>query len=82
MIRLCSWNIGGVKDKLQNNNILSFILNFHIIWLLETKSSQKFGVPGYTVYHNPSKANEKKRWNSNASKVFPHELCAQSGYDS
>ena len=59
-LRVCSWNIGGVADKLQNTDILSFILKFHIVWLLETKTSFCFNVPGFKVYQNPSKVNDKR----------------------
>ena len=56
---LCSSNIAGVSDKLQDENVMSFIREFHVIWLLETKTALKFGVPGYNVYLNPSKLNVK-----------------------
>lgn len=59
-IKFCSWNICEVKDKLQNNVILSFVLNFHIIWLVENRSNHKFSVPGFSVYNNPSKVNVKR----------------------
>ena len=39
---------------------MSFIREFHVIWLLETKTALKFGVPGYNVYLNPSKLNVKR----------------------
>lgn len=43
-----------------NRDILSFILGFHVIWLLETKTACNFSVPGYYVYQNPSGLNAKR----------------------
>ena len=51
---MCSWNIAGVKDKLQDPDILQFILNFDIVWLLEAKIVSNLSVPGFCLYHNPS----------------------------
>ena len=59
-LKVCSWNVAGVVDKLQNVDILSFVLKFHVIWLLETKTSYCFNVPGFKVFQNPSKVNEKR----------------------
>ena len=47
--------MAGVKDKISNVDVLSFILNFHIVWLLEIKTNACISVPGFYVYHNPSK---------------------------
>ena len=52
---MCSWNIGGAKDKLNNNATLEFLHNYDIIWILETKQVQTPTVPGFLVYHNASR---------------------------
>ena len=44
-----------MKDKLQNPDILRFLLTFHIVWLLETKTNAHVTVPGFSVHSNPSK---------------------------
>ena len=54
-LKLCSWNIGGLRDKLQNEDILNFVLGFDIVWLLETKYYFNVQVPGFTIYHNVSR---------------------------
>ena len=51
-LRLCSWNIGDLKDKLQDKNILMFVLDCDIVWILETKKYFNIQVPGFTVYRN------------------------------
>lgn len=54
-INVCSWNTAGVRDKLHNPDIPRFLLTFHIIWLLETKTNAYINVPGFSVYSNNSK---------------------------
>ena len=54
-LKLCSWNICGLRDKLQDPVILKFILDFDIVWLLETKKYFKLNVPGFQVYQNVSR---------------------------
>ena len=54
-LKFCAWNICGLKDKLQDKNILDFILGFDIVWLLETKKYFNVQVPGFVVYQNVSK---------------------------
>ena len=54
-LKIGSWNIAGVKDKLQNLKILNLIINFDIIWFLEIKTGTKFTVPGFVPIYNPSK---------------------------
>ena len=39
---------------------MSFVSGFDIVWLLETKTNIRFSVPGYYVYHNPSKLCSKR----------------------
>lgn len=54
-LTLYSWNIAGIKDKLQDPNILQFILKFDIVWILEAKKYFNLNVPGFTVYENISR---------------------------
>ena len=49
-----------MKNKLQNSEILSFVLKFDIIWLLEIKSTLQRSVPGFNVYVNKSKEGEHR----------------------
>ena len=55
-MKLCSWNITGLKDKLQKSDTLDFILQFDMIWLSETKKCFNVSVPGFHVFYNPSKS--------------------------
>ena len=55
-MKLCSWNVAGLNNKLQNGVILKFISKNDIIWLSETKKCFKVTIPGYSVYYNPSKS--------------------------
>ena len=36
-------------------DIFSFVNKFHIVWLLEIKTTSCIGVPGFHTYHNPSR---------------------------
>lgn len=47
--------MAGLKDKLQKQEIVEFILESDIIWLSETKKCFNVNVPGFNVYYNPSK---------------------------
>ena len=49
-----------MKDKLQNQSILNFLLNFDIIWLLEVKHASQSSVPGFDIYYNKSKRGEHR----------------------
>ena len=51
---MCCWNVAGVRDKMNNQEILSFVLNFHIVWLLEIKTTAKINVPGFHTFQNSS----------------------------
>ena len=55
-MKLCSWNVAGLNDKLQNHVILDFVSTNDLIWLSETKKCFKVNIPGYSVYYNPSKS--------------------------
>ena len=45
-----SWNINGVKNKLENNQVQNFMLDYDIVCLNETKTDQKFDLPVYQTY--------------------------------
>ena len=45
---------------MNNPEILSFVLNFHIVWLLEIKTTAKISVPGFYTYQNPSMYSGKR----------------------
>ena len=53
-IKMCSWNIAGAREKLQNERIHKFLCEFDIIWILETKCIKSKKVPGFITYDNPS----------------------------
>ena len=52
---MCSWNIGGAKDKLSNDITLKFLHEYDVIWILEVKQISSTRIPGFIVYYNPSK---------------------------
>ena len=53
-MKLCSWNIAGLKDKLEKKEIFDFIQDYDIVWILETKTYFHLSVPGFMVYRNVS----------------------------
>ena len=54
-IKVCSWNIAGLKDKLQEPRILNFVMGFDIVFILESKKFFNLTVPGFGVYANVSR---------------------------
>ena len=54
-MKLCSWNICGVKEKLQDPDIFNFLVQYDIVWLLEVRSAHQKSVPGFCVYTNMSR---------------------------
>ena len=53
-IKLCSWNIAGARDKLENESISKFLEQYDIIWLSETKRMISADMSGFISYYNPS----------------------------
>ena len=53
---MCSWNIAGARDKLNNdqNEAKKFVDKFDVIWILETKHIKSTEISGFIPYHNPS----------------------------
>lgn len=58
-LNLCSWNMARLRDKLQEQDILGFILQFNIVWLLETKKYFNLNVPGFNIYRNVSRGQHR-----------------------
>ena len=52
-LKLCSWNISSIKDKMESDTVLKYIIDFDLIFLSETKTSAEITVPGFHVYSNP-----------------------------
>lgn len=59
-MRICSWNIAGLKDKLQDNSILQFVMTFDIVFLLEAKQYFSLTVPRFNVYANVSRVGQHR----------------------
>ena len=53
-LKLCSWNIAGLRGKLEKKVIFDFIQGFDVVWLLESKEYFHVSVPGFMVYCNIS----------------------------
>lgn len=54
-LKLCSWNICGVKEKLQDPDIFKFLVQYDMVWLLEVRNVHQKSVPGFYVYNNKSR---------------------------
>ena len=52
-IRILSWNINGLGNKLADPDILAFICEYDIIFLTETMKSNDYTLvlPGYLFHH-------------------------------
>ena len=46
------WNINGVRNKLENDNVLATVMKYDILWVSEIKSPTNANLPGYTAYRN------------------------------
>ncbi len=55
MLKLCSWNVCGVREKLNDPEILKFLMQYDLVWLLEVKSAYEKSVPGFYMYNNKSR---------------------------
>ena len=65
-IRVLSWNINGLGNKLADPDLLAFIREYDIIFLTETMKSNDytFVLPGYQFHH--------------VSRTFKHKKCFKS----
>ena len=46
------WNINGVTNKLENDNVLAALMKYDFLWVAEIKSPINAHLPGYTAYRN------------------------------
>ena len=51
---MCSWNIAGAREKLNNEDIVKHLRQFDIVWILETKIIKTTKISGYIPYYKPS----------------------------
>ncbi len=54
-MKLCSWNICSVKEKLQDPDIFHFLMQYDMVWLTEVGSVHQKSVPGFYMYNNKSR---------------------------
>ena len=59
-LELCSWNVCGVKEKLQDKAILNFLIQFDVVWILEARSVHQKSVPGFQFYYSKSKKGHQR----------------------
>ena len=59
-LKICSWNIAGLKDKLQDQCILEFVMKFDLVFILESKTYFNLNVPGFEVYTNVSSSGQNR----------------------
>ena len=46
-IRLLSWNINGIRNKLESDKTLEMILKYDVVFINEIKCAYSFSVPGF-----------------------------------
>ncbi len=49
-IKILSWNINGVKTKLEKEMVQSVLLNYDVICLNEVKTSLPVSFPGFVTW--------------------------------
>ncbi len=47
---VASWNVNGVRSKLENDRVKSLLLRYDVIGLNEVKTKAKVSLPGYDSY--------------------------------
>ncbi len=57
LLKILSWNINGVKTKIEKNHVISFLLQFDIISLNEVKTPLHTCLPGYIAFKSYDKIN-------------------------
>ena len=49
-LNVISWNINGITNKLENDDMLKWLINYDVIFLNEIKTDVMFNLPGYKTY--------------------------------
>ncbi len=57
LLKILSWNINGVKTKIEKNDVISFLLQFDIVSLNEVKTPLHTCLPGYIAFKSYDKIN-------------------------
>ena len=58
-LTICTWNINGVANKLENPTVLSHLVVSDIICLNETKTDMNFNIAGYKTYVSHGEASHR-----------------------
>ena len=51
---MCSWNIAGAREKLNDKDIDMHLRQFDVVWILETKMIKTTKISGFIPYYKPS----------------------------
>ncbi len=57
---MVSWNINGVKTKLEKNCVQEFLLKYDIIGLNEVKTASSVSFPGYFTYRSAVRGSKER----------------------
>lgn len=57
LLKILSWNVNGVKTKIEKNNVISFLLQFDIVSLNEVKTPLHICLPGYIAFKSYNERN-------------------------
>ncbi len=49
-LKIVSWNVNAARTKLEKQVVQSFLINYDIIRINETKTSLPLSIPGYKYY--------------------------------
>ena len=60
LVKMCSWNIAGAREKLNNENIIKHLRQFDVVWILETKMIKTTEISGFIPYYQPSRHGEHR----------------------
>ena len=59
-IKICTWNINGVKRKFDNENVLNIVKKYDILIIIESKFGERIVCPNGFIYVGRSKKIESK----------------------
>ena len=86
-IRVLSWNINGLGNKMADPDLLAFIREYDIIFLTETMKSNDHTLvlPGYQFHHVSRTFKNKNVYNTNTNVLcllgrWPKSRSFQVGY--
>ncbi len=59
-LKIMSWNINGVKTKLEKKCVQDLLLQYDVVSLNEVKTALRVSLPGYVAYRSDSSGSAQR----------------------